>query len=112
MYSRELADNIGRNDFSGCSATVVGYGRMGKQYVKSLQSLGVRRIRVVSRSESTLEECQRIPEIETVSGGFNNLDCRVMPDELAIVATPPELLVECARYIAQLGFKNILVEKL
>lgn len=111
LNATELADTIAKTDFSACVATVVGYGNMGKQYVKALRALGVGRIRVCSRSAGPLEELQGVAGVETVTGGFERLECHPQLDELGIVATPVALLVAVAERLALLGFRRLLVEK-
>lgn len=111
LTAAELADTMAKTDFSACAATVVGYGNMGRQYVKALRALGVRRIRVCSRSAGPLEELQGVAGVEIVAGGFERLECHPLPDEFGIVATPAALLVAAAERLASLGFRRLLIEK-
>ncbi len=111
ISSAELAAAIAAIDFSGCAATVVGYGNMGRQYVKALSALRVGRIRVCSRSEEPLQELKGTGGITTIAGGFQQLDAQPIRDELGIVATPIANLVEAGEHLATLGCKKILIEK-
>lgn len=111
LSSLELAAAIAAVDFSGCSTTVIGYGNMGKQYIKALHTLGVRHIRVCSRSAGRLEELRGVAGVEIVTGGFERLECRLEPGELGIIATPTAFLVIAAERLALLGFRLLLIEK-
>jgi predicted dehydrogenase len=111
LSSAELATAIKETDFSGCAATVIGYGYMGRQYVKALQILGVPRVRVCSRSEQPLLELSGTGDITTVSGGYLKLNARPSPGELGIVATPVTDLAPAARHLAECGFRKLLIEK-
>lgn len=111
VSSAELAAVIAAADFTGCVATVVGYGNMGRQYVKALRALGVKRIHVCSRSKEPMGELEGIEGISTKAGGFQNLDSPRVADETAIIATPIEDLVEACLHLARLGYKKVLVEK-
>ncbi len=111
LSSADLASAIATADFSGRAATVIGYGNMGRQYVKALRALEMRRIRVCSRSDGPLTELHNVPGTEPVAGGFERLQCSPLPGELGIVATPTDTLVAGARRLASLGFRNLLIEK-
>jgi len=111
VSSFALSDAIKKADFSGCAATVVGYGNIGKQHVKALRALGVGQIRVCSRSAGPLEELDGVAGVSVLPGGIEGLDCDPAPNELGIVATPTEMLVPAARRLASLGFRRILIEK-
>lgn len=111
MNAAELAETISGTDFSGCAATVVGFGNMGRQYVKALRALGVEHVRVCSRSAGPLQELHEADGVETVSGGFEGLNARPGADELGIVATPVSLLVPASERLADLGFRRLLIEK-
>lgn len=105
-----LASTIASRDFSSCAATVVGYGNMGREYVKALQALGVRQIRVCSRSEGPL--CQlKGTGVATLAGGFQRFDGVAKQDELGIIATPTAYLIAAAERLASLGFRRLLIEK-
>jgi hypothetical protein len=109
--STELSAAIASTNFRDCTATVIGYGNMGRQFVKALRALGVQNIRVCSRSRGALEELQSIPGVETIAGGFEGLRCQPKENELAIVATPTALLINAAERLASLGFRKLLIEK-
>jgi predicted dehydrogenase len=111
VSSAGLAETIESADFSSCSATIVGFGNMGRQYLKSLQGLGVRRIRVCSLSPDPLKELASLPDVERVAGGVQKLQCYPASDELGVVATPPAMLVAATERLAALGFRRLLVEK-
>jgi predicted dehydrogenase len=109
--SAELANAITAADFSGCAATVVGYGFMGKHYVKALRALGVGQVQVCSRPEGPLAELRGVPGVTTVPGGYQSFDTAALPGELGIVATPTADLVAAALHLAACGFRKILIEK-
>jgi len=111
LSSAELSAAIGAASFSECSATVVGIGTMGTQFVSALSALGVRRLRIVSRSAARLESYRGLPGVETISGGVERLACEPEPQELGIIATPTALLVAAAERLAGLGFRRLLIEK-
>ncbi|MBI3001029.1 MAG: hypothetical protein HYY46_21640, partial [Deltaproteobacteria bacterium] len=111
LSSAELAAKIAATDFSNCAVTVVGYGNMGRQYVKALQALHVKRISVCSRSPGPLEELQGVAGLETIAGGFERLQRRPQPDELGIVAVPTLSLVTASGRLVSLGFRRLLIEK-
>lgn len=111
MSSAELATVIASADFSGCSATIVGYGYMGKQYLKTLRALGVKRIRVCSRSKASLAGLETEKGVTVSTGGFERLECRPEHNELGIVATPTPSLMAAAQHLVSLGFRRLLIEK-
>ncbi|MBI3317663.1 MAG: Gfo/Idh/MocA family oxidoreductase [Candidatus Omnitrophica bacterium] len=98
-------------DFTGASATLIGYGAMGKQYLKALQALRVKQIRVVGRSSETLEPLREVAGVETVGGGFEAFSSPAKSQELGIVAVPTASLLPAAKKLLSLGFRRILVEK-
>ena len=107
----ELAEAIRVTDFSRCAATVIGYGYMGRQYVEALKALGVKQIRVCSRSEAPLKELQNLDGIATFAGGYTRLDAEPLPGELGIVATPTSDLIAATKHLVARGFRNLLIEK-
>lgn len=109
--SMGLASAISCADFSGCAATVVGYGNMGRQYVKALRALGVKQIRVCSRSEAALAELRDVDGITTLGGGFRKIEAELVQGELGIVATPTLDLIAPAKHLAACGYRKILIEK-
>lgn len=109
--SMGLASAISCADFSGCAATVVGYGNTGRQYVKALRALGVKQIRVCSRSDAPLAELRDIDGITTLAGGFLRIEGELIPGELGIVATPTLNLVASAEHLVACGYRKILIEK-
>jgi hypothetical protein len=113
VNSVDLAEAIASTDFSRCAATVVGYGVMGQEYVKALQRLGVRAIRVCARSAARLEGLRQVTGIEAVAGGVEALAGlgRGPSEELGIVATPIESLLPVAKRLASLGVRRLLIEK-
>lgn len=109
--SRTLAGVIRAQDFSSQRVTVVGAGTMGRQYVKALQSLGVRAITLCSRSEEGLRGFCDVNGVTTVPGGYQRLDRSEDPDELAVVATPIQTLGAASAHLGRAGFRRLLVEK-
>ena len=106
-----VCDAVAAADFSNCSATLIGWGRMGKQYAAALEALGVRRIRVVGRSDRTLEPLRSLSQVEVLAGGFEAFSASPRPDELGIVAVPMAGLLPAAKKLLSLGFRKILIEK-
>ena len=111
MPSAQLAAEIAAADFSGCAATIIGYGNMGSQYLKALRALGLRRIRVCSRSEGPLAELKNIDGVTPTAGGYSRFEGKALPGELAIVATPTADLIGATEHMAALGFRKIMIEK-
>lgn len=111
LNAAALQARLAAADFSGCRATLVGYGNMGKQYYKALRALGVRHIRVCAFNEPSLAELRGVDGVEALDVGIDALDCRPEGDELAIVAVPIDLLISASEKLAALGFRNLLVEK-
>lgn len=109
--SAELANAITAADFSECAATVVGYGFMGRHYVKALQALGVGRIQVCSLFKGSLEELEGVRGVTTMAGGYRLFDTPSLSGELGIVATPTAVLASAAEHLAACGFRKILIEK-
>jgi predicted dehydrogenase len=109
--AESLADAVADCDLRGTSATIVGFGFMGRAYLKALDALGVPEIRVCSRSPERLAELKGRPEVEAIAGGFELLSCQPRPGELAILAVPILRLTEAARCLAGLGFRRMLIEK-
>jgi len=109
--SSDIVKLIENADFSQCSATIVGFGYMGKQYLNALSSLGVGQIQICSRSLPHVTDLNNNSKISVVSGGTNNLKRNSSRDELAIVATPVDALIETTYSLADLGFHKILIEK-
>jgi predicted dehydrogenase len=111
MSSKEFVAAVRARDFSECFATVVGYGTMGRHYVHALRALGVKKIRVCSRSPRPLRELGAAGEVEVVEGGFERLECDPDAAEVAIVATPMAMLAAASEKLASLGFRRMLIEK-
>jgi hypothetical protein len=84
---------------------------MGRQFVKALHTLGVKQIRICSRSERKLEELAGVDGVTTVAGGFSKIDAEVIAGELGIVATPIADLAAAAEHLAACGYRKILIEK-
>jgi len=110
-FTQKLVQTISEVSFADCSATVVGCGYMGKEYLKALQTLNLKvsSIRVCSR---------RIVDTETIPGrpivsssGYQNFRQKPAPQELAIIAIPTKDLLPAARHLRELGFKRFLIEK-
>lgn len=99
------------SDFSGAKVTVLGYGAMGKEYVKALQALKVKEILVCSRSEAPLKELQGFKGITVQSGGYENLKAKPQEKELVIIALPVADLIPASKFLKELGYKKFLIEK-
>lgn len=84
---------------------------MGKHYLKALRLLGVKEIRVCSRSKARTTELQGEKGITVLAGGFERLECHPQPQEIGIIATPTLSLLAAARHLASLGFRRLLIEK-
>lgn len=111
LNSDGLVKAISETDYRDFSVTVVGYGYMGKEYVKALRALGVRKIRVCSRSAEPLLALQDVSDVEVVSGGYDKLYEAPLPYEWGIVATPLHDLIGAAKHLVTLGYKKLLIEK-
>ncbi|MBI4596919.1 MAG: Gfo/Idh/MocA family oxidoreductase [Candidatus Omnitrophica bacterium] len=111
VSSAELAAALAATDLRGNTATVIGYGTMGQQFVQALRALHLRRVRVCSRSPQSIEPLKPLEGLEAISGGFEHLQCRPQPDELGIIATPTAFLAAAADRLAALGFRRLLIEK-
>lgn len=110
-FTLELTKTLSSSSFSHCSATVVGCGYMGKEFVKALQSLHVPSIRICSRSESSMEVFKGFKEVTCFSGGYEKFSAEARPGELAIIATPTEYLMNASTHLLGLGYKRFLIEK-
>ena len=110
VTSKAFADWIRVKAFSTSAATVVGYGNMGRQYVRALRLLGVRRIRVCTKLNEPDELCS-MDGVRTVTGGYQRLTEEALPGELAIIATPENILLGASSHMASLGYRRILIEK-
>lgn len=110
VTSKAFADRIRAADFFGSAATVVGYGNMGRQYVRALKQLGVSRIRVCSKLNEP-DELHSIAGVRTVTGGYQRLTEEALPGELAIIATPEKDLRGAASHMVSLGYRRMLIEK-
>lgn len=106
-----LADAIRATDFSGCSATVVGYGNMGRQFVAGLQQLGVKRIRVCSHPSPELERLRDKNGMTIYAAKVETLQVAPDPNELGIIALPIASLAGGAKHLASLGYRKLLIEK-
>lgn len=114
VSSAELASAIAAvagRELAERSATVIGIGNMGRQYVDALRALGLGHIRICSRSAAQLEPFRGLEGIEVVAGGVEQLRDRAQPEELGIVATPTALLTDATERLVQLGFRHLLIEK-
>jgi len=111
ISSAEVADLIRGTHFSTCCATVIGYGNMGREYVKALKALQVGEILVCSLTEGSMGSLKGLSGVQTVAGGYQRLNNRPDGDRLAIVATPTAELIPAAQHLASLGFRKILIEK-
>lgn len=111
LSSAELAGRIRATDYSNASATVLGYGNMGREYVKALRFLGVGNVHVCSRSSTPLAELEGMPGVRTLAGGYERSTEKAVRGELGIVATPTADLVAAASHLLNQGFRQLLIEK-
>lgn len=102
MNSEEIHNLICRESFSDAAVTLVGFGGMGREYFKTLKSLGVQNVRVVSRSAK---------EGVTFSGGFESFRQTPRENESVILALPIPELIPAAEHFRELGFRRFLIEK-
>ena len=109
--SGELAQAISAVDFRGAAATIIGLGNMGMEYLKVMEALQVKTIRVVGRSAKRLAPLRGREGIHLHEGGFESFSEAARPDELGIIATPIPALAAAARKLLSLGFRRILIEK-
>lgn len=110
-FSQKLSTKLAATDFSRCLATVVGYGNMGREFVKALQALGVGQICVSSLSEESLLPLKDFENVTVVGGGYQRLKRKPGRDELAIIATPTAHLIPAAHHLRELGYRQFLIEK-
>mgnify|MGYP002032088443 CR=1 FL=1 len=112
LSSAELVSLLETADFSDCSATIIGYGTMGKEYLKALLALGVGSIRVCAKTNNNLSRIQDIySNVETISGDIESLALVPEKHELGIIATPIKELFISALRLSNLGFRRLLIEK-
>lgn len=111
VSSAGLVAALAAADFSKCSATVIGYGKMGREYVKALRALKVPRIRVCSRNSENFRELKGIVGFSLFGGGYQEFEARPGPEELAILAIPIADLGLASRRLAGLGYRKLLIEK-
>lgn len=112
LDSAGLAAALAQTNCLSHTVTVVGYGNMGKQYIKALQALEVARVRVISRSEASLVELHGVANISTHAGGFASFDTSPTNGEVGIIATPTADLVAAADHLVALGYRHLLIENL
>ncbi len=106
-----LAATLAETDFSTASATVIGYGKMGREYVKALRALGVRRIRVCSRNSEVMSDLKGVQGVETFSGGYQELQVRPAQEEVGVLAIPIADLCPASQKLADMGYRRLLIEK-
>lgn len=103
--------SIKDRDFSDKTVLIIGAGWMAQQYCNALAQMGIRNVRVVSRSEKSAKTCCEKFGFQPYHGGYE----RCLPDlgtfDLTIVATPVHKLKPAAMRVVECGNKNILVEK-
>lgn len=109
--AEQICTELSSTNFGDCNVTVVGYGFVGKEYVRALRRLSVGRIRVCSRSAEKMEELKGLERVEICPGGYQSLTTPALPGELAVLGTTTDQLVPAARHLAQLGYKRMLIEK-
>lgn len=110
-FAQKIAEKISRTDFSNCEATVIGYGNMGREFVKALQVLKIRKICVCSLSRELLLPLQDFGNITAVAGGYKRLKRKPAQNELAIIAIPIADLIPAAQHLRELDYRNFLIEK-
>lgn len=110
-FSKQIVETIKHADFSAMRVTVIGYGSMGKEYVKALRALKVAKILVCSRREEFMMELQGMEGVTCLAGGYENLKVQPGETELAIIAVPVEGLIPAAHFLKELGYKKFLIEK-
>ncbi len=111
ISSEQLANQIASTDFSQSSATIIGYGLMGKEYLKSLQALKVGHIRVYTRNPLQLNRSDSLQNTEFIHGDLNALETDPSGTELGIIAIPIPVLSHMAIKLCDLGFNRLLIEK-
>lgn len=111
LSSAALAQKLAQTDFSRAAATVIGYGNMGREYVKALQALQVGRIRVISLSPEPLKTLAGIPGVVSQAEDYRAFSGRFDGEELGIVALPIADLIPAAHRLVELGCRRLLIEK-
>lgn len=97
-----MSGHLNSVDFSKVRATIVGYGAIGKEYAKTLNRLGLKEIRICSRSP------QRGVDFP---GGWRVFREKPSENEAVILALPIADLIPAALHFRELGFKKFLIEK-
>ncbi len=111
LSSEQLANQIANTDFSQSSATIVGYGVMGKEYLKALQALKVGNIRVYTRNPVNPTRSDSSKNTTFISGDLDTVRTDPSGTELGIIAIPVAMLSSMAIKLCDLGFKRLLIEK-
>lgn len=111
VTAAELAAAIAAAECSNRAVTLIGHGGIGQHYLSALRALGIRRIRVCSRSADSVSTLRATDGVEIVTGGFAALGPPSQPEELAVIATPIGSLLAAAQHLASRGFRHLLIEK-
>lgn len=111
LSSEQIANQIAHTDFSQSSATIIGYGLMGKEYLKALQALKVGNIRVYTRNPIQLSRSDSLQNAKFIYGDLDSLRTDPSGTELGIIAIPIPMLSSMAIKLCDLGFKRLLIEK-
>ncbi|MCG3204414.1 MAG: hypothetical protein KCHDKBKB_01129 [Elusimicrobia bacterium] len=110
LHSAAYADLMKAFNWGDRPTLVVGYGVMGREYVKALRVLGAKNLTVCSRSQAKLDPLINEGIVAT-SGGYERLSIRASAEDVAVVATSTGELANCVRHLLRLGYKTILCEK-
>lgn len=111
LSSKEFADRLRETDFSSQSLLLVGFGEIGKEYLKVADRLGITNITVCSRSKANLAALSSRKNVRTISGGYENLREKIDADTTVIIATPIPTLLQGVQTVVELGCRNLLIEK-
>lgn len=107
----EWLTQINSIDFSKKSIILVGSGNIAKQYVDALNTLNIYDITVITNSEQSKTNFQKLYDLNVVTGGFEKNFQNTQEVDLVIITTPISLLVNAAKSAIKNNQTNILIEK-
>ena len=109
--SATIAAAIKGVNFSRHAATVLGYGHMGPEFVNALRALKIPDIRICSHPSPALERLQGQPGITIYPRDIREFDAKPRANEVAFIALPIPILIDAARKLVSLGYRELLIEK-
>lgn len=103
--------SINERDLSSKKVVIIGAGWMADQYCQALKVMNIHAVTVISRKEESTKNCCEKYQYQPRHGGYRDVLPTLSGSDLVIVATPVHELRPAAEFAANLGYKNILVEK-